>query len=203
MAQMARLRREDGIVDVGPGATYYPREEEGGMEWKVDSVTVRLVEGDICERDVDAVVNAANSQLWMGAGVAGAIKRRGGVEIEREAVAKGPIPVGESVVTTGGSLKARHVVHAAVMGPDLATNADYIRKATLSALARAKELGLRSIAFPALGTGVGGFPLHTCARVMHEAAAEHVKPGTTLEVIEFVLFGRAAYEAFAAALRQG
>lgn len=170
------------------------------MERKLNSVTIRLVEGDICERDVDAIVNAANNQLWMGGGVAGAIKRRGGRQIEQEAVAKGPIPIGESVVTTAGSLKARHVIHAAVMGADLVTSDDHIRRATLSALARAKDLSLRSIALPAFGTGVGGFPVQACARIMHAAAAEHVRSGTTLEVIEFVLFGRAAYDAFSTEL---
>jgi O-acetyl-ADP-ribose deacetylase (regulator of RNase III) len=170
------------------------------MERKVDSLTIRLIEGDICERDVDAIVNAANNRLWMGGGVAGAIKRRGGTEIEREATAKGPIAIGESVVTGAGQLKARHVIHAAVMGADLATNADYIRSATLSALARAKDLDLRSIAFPALGTGVGGFPLGECARIMHEAVLAHAKGGTTLETVEFVLFGREAYQAFVSAL---
>jgi O-acetyl-ADP-ribose deacetylase (regulator of RNase III) len=171
------------------------------MKRKVGSATLRLVEGDICGRDVDAVVNAANNQLWMGGGVAGAIKHRGGAEIEREAMAKGPIAIGESVVTTAGSLKARHVIHAAVMGADLATNAAYIRAATLSALAGARELRLRSIAFPALGTGVGGFPLGECARIMCDAVAEHVGSGTTLESVEFVLFGREAYEAFASGLK--
>ena len=173
------------------------------MEWKVGKVLVRLVEGDICDRGVDAVVNAANNQLWMGGGVAGAIKRRGGAEIEREAVAKGPIVIGESVATTAGSLKARHVINAAVMGGDLTTNADYVRKATLSALERAEELHLKSIAFPALGTGVGGFPLQSCARIMYEAVAEHAESVTRLEVVEFVLFGREAHAAFAGALGRG
>ncbi len=143
------------------------------MERRIASLTVRLLEGDICDRTVDAIVNAANSQLWMGGGVAGAIKRRGGRQIEREATAQGPIPIGESVVTTAGQLEARHVIHAAVMGPDLVTNAAYIRQATLSALARARELRLTSIAFPALGTGVGGFPPHDCARIMLDALAHH------------------------------
>ena len=185
------------------------------MERRLNSVTIKLIEGDpatgsgspraetrgdICDRAVEAIVNAANSQLWMGGGVAGAIKRRGGTEIEREAVAKGPIPVGESVVTSAGKLNARYVIHAAVMGPDLATNADYIRQATLSALARAKELCLRSIAFPALGTGVGGFPLAECARVMLDILAEYAKVRSSLDTVEFVLFGAEAYAAFAEAL---
>ena len=166
------------------------------MELRIDDVTIRCLEGDICDRDVDAIVNAANNQLWMGGGVAGAIKRRGGAQIEREAVAKGPIPVGESVVTGAGDLPARHVIHAAVMGQDLATNADHIRRATLSALARADELALSSIAFPALGTGVGGFPLDECAGLMLEAIAEHTRAGTTQKSIEFVLFNRPAYDVF-------
>ncbi len=138
----------------------------------------------------------------MGGGVAGAIKRRGGPEIEREATAQGPIPVGESVVTSAGKLNAAHVIHAAVMGPDLTTNADYLRRATLSALARADELRLRTIAFPALGTGVGGFSLHECAGIMLDAVTSHAKSQTTLQSVEFVLFGRAAYRAFAEAIRR-
>lgn len=172
------------------------------VEVQVGRVTLRVVSGDICDREVEAVVNAANNRLWMGGGVAGAIKRRGGQEIEREAMAKGPIAIGESVVTAAGKLKAKHVIHAAVMGSDLVTSADYIRRATLSALARAKELGLRSIAFPALGTGVGGFPLAECARIMLAAVREHVGGGTTLETVEFVLFGEEAYRVFAEEVRR-
>ena len=167
------------------------------MERQIHSVTLRLAEGDICDRDVDAIVNAANNQLWMGGGVAGAIKHRGGPAIEREATAQDPVPIGESVVTGAGELKARHVIHAAVMGADLATSAEYIRQATLSALARAKELNLQTIAFPALGTGVGGFSLHECARIMLDAVSQHAAAGTTLHIIEFVLFGRDAHRAFA------
>jgi len=169
------------------------------METKLGSVAVTIIEADICDRDVDAIVNAANNQLWMGGGVAGAIKRRGGQEIEREAISKGPIPIGESVATGAGALQAKWVIHAAVMGPDLATNADFIRRATTSALALAKELALRSIAFPALGTGVGGFPLEECASIMREAVREYAGGATTLDRVEFVLFGRPSYEAFARA----
>src|SRR5919108_3371306 len=100
-----------------------------------------VVEGDIAALDVDAIANAANNQLWMGAGVAGAIKRAGGDEIEREAVAKGPIELGDAVATGAGRLKARHVVHGAVMGQDLVTNADLVRKTTRSCLELADELG--------------------------------------------------------------
>jgi O-acetyl-ADP-ribose deacetylase (regulator of RNase III) len=122
-------------------------------------ITVTVLEGDITTRQVDAIVNAANNAFWMGSGVAGAIKSRGGQQIERDAVAQGPVEPGESVVTGAGALAARHVIHAAVMGQDLETDGDLIARATASALARAAERGLASIAFPALGTGVGGFPL--------------------------------------------
>ena len=170
------------------------------MERQFGGITLRIVEGDICERNTDAIVNAANNELWMGGGVAGAIKRRGGQQIEREAIAAGPIPVGESVVTGAGSLKAAHVIHAAVMGRDLATDAGKIRSGTLSALARANELGLRTIAFPALGTGVGGFPLEECARIMGQAILDHAAGGTTLHTVELVLFGESARDAFERAL---
>jgi len=166
------------------------------VETTIDSITIRILEGDICDRDVDAIVNAANSQLWMGGGVAGAIKRRGGGAIEKEAVAKGPIPIGESVATGAGTLKAKHVIHAAVMGADLATDAGKIRRAALSALALAGQLGLRSIAFPALGTGVGGFPFDECARIMRQALADQASKETSVSTVEFVLFGRDAREAF-------
>lgn len=167
------------------------------MEKKVGSITIRTVAGDICERNVEAVVNAANNRLWMGGGVAGAIKRKGGEEIEREAVAKGPVPVGEAVVTGAGRLPhARYVIHAAVMGQDLKTNADYIRAATANALARAEELGVKSLAFPALGTGVGGFPLRECARIMLSVVAEHAKKASGLQLVEFALFGEEATKAF-------
>ena len=155
-----------------------------------------LHRGDITALEVDAIVNAANNHLWMGGGVAGAIKRAGGQSIEEEATARGPVAVGEAVVTGGGRLKARHVIHAAVMGQDLQTDGDKIRRATLSSLKRAEELGIESIAFPALGTGVGGFPLRECARIMLEAARSHLKGNTGLKKVVFVLRDEAAYRAF-------
>ncbi len=148
---------------------------------------VRLVEADITSLDVDAVVNAANNALWMGAGVAGALRRAGGEEIEREAMAQGPISVGEAVVTSGGRLKARFVIHAAAMGQDLVTDAEKIRAATANALRRAEERGLASIAFPALGTGVGGFPLERCAEVMLGEVWRHLAAGSRLAEVVFAL----------------
>ena len=132
----------------------------------MERVDLEVVEGDIADVEVDAVANAANDRLWMGAGVAGAIKRAGGEAIEREAVAKGPIPVGSAVATGAGRLTARYVVHGAVMGQDLRTNADLVARTTRSCLEVADGLGCRSLALPAFGTGVGGFPVAECARVM-------------------------------------
>ena len=161
---------------------------------------ITLHQGDITHLTTDAIVNAANSHLWMGAGVAGAIKRAGGGEIEREAVSKGPIPVGEAVVTGAGQLKARYVIHAAAMGQDLRTDAEKIRVATVNSLKRADELGLRSIAFPALGTGVGGFSYRQAAEVMIEAIRQYLVGQTVLEEVVVALYGQCAYEAFAAEL---
>jgi len=158
-------------------------------------VTIEILEGDITSIDADAIVNAANNHLWMGAGVAGAIKRVGGSEIESEAIRNGPISVGEVVVTSAGKLKAKYVIHAAVMGQDLCTDAEKIRQATKTSLIKADELNLKSVAFPALGTGVGGFPINDCAKIMIDVAYEYnVKKD--LKRIIFVLYGQAAYLAF-------
>ena len=157
---------------------------------------IKLFQGDLTTLAVDAIVNAANNHFWMGGGVAGAIKRKGGVEIEAEAVRQGPAPVGESVVTGAGSLPARYVIHAAVMGQDLQTDADKVRRATQTALQRAQELGIETIAFPALGTGVGGFPLAEAARIMIGEARRHLDGETTVREITFALFGQEAFDAF-------
>jgi O-acetyl-ADP-ribose deacetylase (regulator of RNase III) len=159
-------------------------------------VTVAILEGDITSRDVDAIVNAANNKLWMGSGVAGAIKARGGEEIEREAMKQGPVSPGQCVMTSGGVLPARHVIHAAVMGQDLRTDAALIRMATTSALMLAAANGLESIAFPALGTGVGGVPIADCARVMLDAVRKYAGRPTSIRLVEFVLFGDRAYKEF-------
>lgn len=161
-----------------------------------------MAEVDITTLAVDAIVNAANTHLWMGGGVAGAIKRQGGEEIEREASRQGPIAVGEAVVTGAGRLPARAVIHAATMGPDLVTDERAIRAATRSALVRAAERRFSSIALPALGTGVGGFPLERAAAVMLEEIAAHVRGGTTLQEIVLAVRGAQAREAFIGALRR-
>ena len=159
---------------------------------------LEVVEGDITALEVDAVGNAANNHLWMGAGVAGAIKRAGGEEIEREAMAKGPIEVGDAVATGAGRLRARYVLHGAVMGQDLSTSADLIRKTTRSCLELADELGCESLALPAFGTGVGGFSLGECARLMVEAARAY-EP-RSLRRLVFAVFGADAEQTFRSAL---
>ena len=159
---------------------------------------LEVEEGDIAALDVDAIANAANDRLWMGAGVAGALKRAGGDEIEREAVAKGPIPLGTAVATGGGRLKSKHVLHGAVMGQDLQTDADLVRRTTRSCLELADELGARSLALPAFGTGVGGFPLAECARIMVDEARAYEPQA--LEHVVFAVFGDDARRAFEDAL---
>jgi O-acetyl-ADP-ribose deacetylase (regulator of RNase III) len=155
-------------------------------------------EGDIAAVEADAVANSANDHLWMGAGVAGAIKRAGGEEIEREAMAQGPIELGSAVATTAGRLAVRWVIHGAVMGQDLRTSTDLVRRTTRSCLDLADRLGCRSLALPAFGTGVGGFPLAECARIM-VAEAGGFEP-RSLELVMFAVFGRDAYEAFSSEL---
>ncbi len=172
------------------------------MTFNLPPLVLEIVDGDIAAQDVDAVVNAANNQFWMGSGVAGALKARGGREIETEAMAQGPVEPGRCVITSGGRLPARHVIHAAVMGQDLQTSADLIRKATAGALALASQRGFGSIALPAFGTGVGGFPLDECARVMIDAVRAHASPDTTLRTVRLVLFGSAACKAFSNAARE-
>jgi O-acetyl-ADP-ribose deacetylase len=155
-------------------------------------------EGDIAEVEADAIANAANDHLWMGAGVAGALKRAGGDEIEHEAMAQGPIELGTAVATAAGRLHARYVVHGAVMGQDLRTNAELVRRTTRSCLDVADELGCRSLALPAFGTGVGGFPLDECARIM-VGEVQALEP-RSLEYVLFAVRGQDAEAAFQAAL---
>jgi O-acetyl-ADP-ribose deacetylase len=161
-------------------------------------VELEVVEGDITALAVDAIANAANDHLWMGAGVAGALKRAGGEEIEREAVAKGPIEVGDAVATGAGELPARWVIHAAVMGQNLVTSADAIQRATRRTLELAEELGAESVALPAFGTGVGGFPFDECARIM--VAEARAFEGRTLRRVLFAVYGEDAERAFRSAL---
>lgn len=162
-------------------------------QWK-DRLTI--VQGDIAQAASEAIVNAANNELWMGSGVAGAIKRAGGAAIEREAIAQGPVAVGDSVLTTAGELPALHVIHAAAMSPGRPATAGSVRAATASALVLASENRIESIALPALGTGVGGLSLADCADAMFEAVRDHCFVHALPSEIQLVLFGYNALEIF-------
>lgn len=167
------------------------------MHITIGSGSIEILRGDIAAQDTIAIVNAANNHLWMGAGVAGAIKRAGGEEIEEEAVAQGPVSVGEVVVTGGGKLLAHHVLHAAVMGQDLHTNADMIKNATNNTFAMAERNGYQSISIPAFGAGVGGFSIFHCAKIMISEAVDFLLIAKSLKLIRFVLYdeeGRKTFE---------
>jgi O-acetyl-ADP-ribose deacetylase (regulator of RNase III) len=157
---------------------------------------VVLMQGDLTEMDVDAIVNAANNDLQLGGGVAGAIRRKGGETIQRECDAIGSIPVGGAAITKAGKLRAGFVIHAASMQLGGETTARALRSSTAHALRIAAERELRSIAFPAVGTGIAGFPISECARIMLHEVVEHLKRPTSLEKICFVLFDAPALSEF-------
>jgi O-acetyl-ADP-ribose deacetylase (regulator of RNase III) len=167
------------------------------IAFSIPPLTLEIADGDIAAEHVDAVVNAANNHFWMGSGVAGALKARGGREIEREAMAQGPVETGECVVTAGHRLPSRYVIHAAVMGQDLHTSSAIISRATRNVLAAADRLGIETIALPAFGTGVGGFPPPECARLMIEAVKAYAPSTKTLRNIRLVLFGSSTFQTFA------
>ena len=162
--------------------------------------SIELWNGDICDLEVDAIVNAASTALWMSTGVGGALKRRGGDEIEFAAVRQAPAPLGSAIVTTPGTLAARAVIHAVSLDNNRRTSAEAIASAVRSALDRAREMEATSIAFPALGTGVGGFPLDEAARITVETVREAAPDVPTLERVIFALRGAAAYHAFQVAV---
>jgi O-acetyl-ADP-ribose deacetylase len=161
--------------------------------WK-SKVTLR--QGDLTEAVVDAIVNAANNDLELGGGVAGAIRRKGGPAIQAECDRIGAIAIGEAAISTGGKLKARHVIHAASMRLGSTTSEPSLRESTRNSLKRADEAKLESIAFPAIGTGIAGFPMDRCAQIMLEEVRAHLSGATSLQRIEFVLFDRPALEIF-------
>jgi O-acetyl-ADP-ribose deacetylase (regulator of RNase III) len=173
------------------------------MRAKVGAASIAVERGDITDWDVDAIVNAANSTLTMGAGVAAAIKRKGGVLIEEEAVRQGPIEVGEAVLTPGGNLAATHVIHAVAMGPDLKTNPDTIARTTRAVMVLADKHRLTSIALPALGTGVGHVAPAAAAEAMLTAVVTHLKSAkTTIKRVVFVLYQDEALRAFTDTLKR-
>jgi O-acetyl-ADP-ribose deacetylase (regulator of RNase III) len=161
---------------------------------------IEALDTDITSLEVDAIANAANTQLAHGGGVAGAIRRAGGPAIQAESDEKAPIELGEAVETSGGDMPCRWVIHAATMHLGGPTSADIIRRATASTLARADELGARSLALVAFGTGVGGFSIDEAAQIEVEEVRRHLEGGSQLERIVFAVRGEAAREAFQAAL---
>ena len=166
-----------------------------------DSV-IRLVEGDITEQDTDAIVNPANSQLILGGGVAGAIRRKGGPRIQEECNRIGGTPVGTAVLTTGGHLKARWVIHA--VGPRMGEGDEdaKLRSATVSSLKLADDRGMRSLTFPAISTGIFGYPMDRCADIMLHTVAEYLQGKTGLKEVRFCLWGSEAYDIFANTLQR-
>jgi O-acetyl-ADP-ribose deacetylase len=157
---------------------------------------ILFVKGDITDMAVDAVVNAANTDLILGAGVAGAIRRKGGSRVSEECERIGPVSLGEAAVTTGGNLKAFYVIHAASMKLGGKTTADSLQRATHNTLQRSEEKAFKSIAFPAIGTGIAGFPLRECARIMIQETLSHLQRRTSLEKIYFVLYDEEALKTF-------
>ena len=187
----------------------FPAQEVSFRENEMNRETLKHLEqkivirqGDLTEMETDAIVNAANNDLILGAGVAGAIRRKGGDEIQRECTAIGSIPVGYAAITTGGKLAAKYVIHAASMQLGGRTTAEALRRSTAHSLRIAAERGLKTIAFPAVGTGIAGFPMKDCADIMLHEAALHLENGTSLETIYFVLFDDSACEIFKKALKR-
>jgi len=159
---------------------------------------ISLHEGDITEHAVDAIVNAANSDLVLGAGVAGAIREKGGPEIQRECDAIGSIEVGAAAITGAGNLQARYVVHAAGMPPGGVATEESIRTSIRRSFAIALENGCTTLAAPAIGAGIGGFPPQRCAEILLEEARAHMAQEPCLAEIRFVLFGEPTYRIFEA-----
>ncbi len=157
---------------------------------------ILLEEGDITAAEVDAVVNAANTALQLGAGVAGAIREKGGPTIQAECNRHGPIGLGEAAITGAGALAADHVIHAAGMEPGGRVTEESLRACVRSSFELAQERRLTRIAFPAIGTGVGGFPVQRCAEIMLEESERQLAEGSSLEEVRFVLFGEPTYRIF-------
>jgi O-acetyl-ADP-ribose deacetylase len=162
---------------------------------------IAILQDDLTEMDTDAIVNAANNDLQLGGGVAGAIRRKGGPQIQKECDEIGPVPVGGAAITSGGNLKARWVIHAASMQLGGETTAHALRASTAHSLRIAAQKGLKTIAFPAVGTGIAGFPMRECAEIMLREAVQHLNGSTSLEKVFFVLFDKAAFDTFEAAWR--
>lgn len=162
---------------------------------------IEVLQGDLTEMEVDAIVNAANNDLKLGGGVAGAIRRKGGPAIQEECDRIGTIPLGGAAITTGGELKARNVIHAASMELGGRTTALTLRSSTAHALRIAAQSELKTIALPAVGTGIAAFPVKECAEIMLQEAKRHLEGETSIQKIYFVLFDQQALDAFKSALK--
>jgi len=172
------------------------------MKVNIENCILELLDGDITEMQTDAIVNAANARLILGGGVAGAIRRKGGPKIQQECNKIGGTFVGGAVITSAGNLKAKHVIHA--VGPQMGEgNEDQkLKNATLNSLKLADENNLKSIAFPAISTGIFGFPIERCAEIMLKTAIDYLKGKTGLKKIVFCLFGKESFQVFANQLKQ-
>ncbi|MBA7601288.1 O-acetyl-ADP-ribose deacetylase [subsurface metagenome] len=172
------------------------------MKVNIGNCVLELVEGDITEMQTEAIVNAANARLILGGGVAGAIRRKGGPQIQKECNKTGGTFVGGAVKTTGGNLMAKYVIHA--VGPRMGEGKEdeKLKNATLNSLRLADEETIKSISLPAISTGVFGFPIQRCAEIMLQTTIEYLKGQTGLERVIFCLFGRDSYEVFANQLKQ-
>lgn len=160
-----------------------------------------IIVGDLVEQSVDAIVNAANNDLILGGGVAGAIRRRGGPSIQRECDTNGPIEVGGAAITGGGELPAHYVIHAASMALGGRTNEESLRSSMRRVFELAREHDVRTIAIPAVGTGIAGFPIDDCARVMAGCLHNALVDGWAPQEVRFVLFDQAARLSFEPAFR--
>ncbi len=171
------------------------------MTTTIHQTELILIDGDLTEQATDAIVNPANSELILGGGVAGAIRRKGGPKIQEECDRIGGTPVGTAVITTGGNLKARHVIHA--VGPMMGEGDEdrKLRDATLNSLKVADQHKLKSIAFPAISTGIFGYPIERCAQIMLVTAIEYLRGKTGLEKVTFCLWGDEAYSIFEKTLK--
>lgn len=164
---------------------------------------ITVITGDITDMDVDAVVNAANTDLLLGSGVAGAIRIKGGPSIQSECDKHGPVALGEAAITGAGTLKARYVIHAAGMRLGGGVSRKSLESATKNSLLRADDHGVKTIAFPAIGTGVGGFPIEECAEIMIGTVLNHLRTeNTLLERVFFVLFDEHSFSVFEKALKE-
>jgi O-acetyl-ADP-ribose deacetylase (regulator of RNase III) len=172
------------------------------MKREINRSVLELVQGDITEMETDAIVNAANARLVLGGGVAGAIKRKGGPAIQEECNRIGGTQVGGAVITTGGNLKARHVIHA--VGPRMGEGDEdrKLRDATLNSLKIAEQHELESISFPAISTGIFGYPVDRCARIMLSTAIEYLGEEPGIRRVVFCLYGEESFSTFANELKQ-